>query len=229
MFCPVCGSENVVGNGTIRNGKPKIMCKDCWRQSAEDPENKSISQEKKDITDRLLPEKIPPAGIARAAGVSERWLQSYVNNKYDEIERNVIIEKKEKGRLTVECDEIWSFVSNKDNKVWICPAKDIDSKKIVGFHAGDRDGKGAQGLWDSMPGVCRQCAVCHTDFRSAYEGVFPSERHRQAGKESGKTNNIGSFNCTVRQRISRFVRKTLSFSKKNRKSYRSSMVFYPSL
>jgi len=214
MFCPVCGSENVVKNGTIHNGKPKVMCKDCGRQSAEDPENKNISQETKDIIDRLLLEKIPLAGIARAAGVSEKMAQSYVNNKYDEIERNVIIEKKEKGRLTIECDEIWSFVGNKDNKVWIWLAKDIDSKKIVGFYAGDRDGKGAQGLWDSMPGVYRQCAVCYTDFWSAYEGVLPSKRHRQVGKESGKTNNIESFNCTIRQRISRFVRKTLSFSKK---------------
>ncbi len=64
-----------------------------------------------------------------------------------------LIEKKEKGRLTIECDEIWSFVNNKDNKVWIWTAKDTDSKKIVGFHAGNRDGKGVQGLWDSMPGV----------------------------------------------------------------------------
>ncbi len=116
--------------------------------------------------------------------------------------------------LTIECDEMWSFVNNKDNKVWIWLAKDTDTKKIVGFHAGNRDSKGAQGLWDSLPGVYRQCAVCYTDFWSAYEGVFPSKRHRPVGKESGKTNNIESFNCTVRQRISRFVRKTLSFSKK---------------
>ncbi|GEM_PF-5320758 len=34
MLCPVCGSENIVGNGTVHNGKPKVMCKDCGRQSA---------------------------------------------------------------------------------------------------------------------------------------------------------------------------------------------------
>jgi len=33
-------------------------------------------------------------------------------------------------------------------------------------------------------------------------------------KETGKTNHIERFNCTMRQRISRLVRKTLSFSKK---------------
>ncbi len=48
MLCPVCGSENVVKNGTVHNGKPKVMCKDCGRQSAGNPENKNISQETKD-------------------------------------------------------------------------------------------------------------------------------------------------------------------------------------
>ncbi|MDF5738566.1 IS1 family transposase, partial [Nostoc sp. S13] len=38
--------------------------------------------------------------------------------------------------------------------------------------------------------------------------------HRAVGKESGKTNHIERFNNTMRQRISRLVRKTLSFSKK---------------
>ncbi|MCE2983952.1 MAG: IS1 family transposase, partial [Parachlamydia sp.] len=32
--------------------------------------------------------------------------------------------------------------------------------------------------------------------------------------ESGKTSYIERFNCTIRQRCSRLVRKTLSFSKK---------------
>ena len=34
------------------------------------------------------------------------------------------------------------------------------------------------------------------------------------GKEKGKTNHIERFNCTLRQRVSRLVRRTLSFSKK---------------
>jgi IS1 family transposase len=43
--------------------------------------------------------------------------------------------------------------------------------------------------------------------------VIPSQRHRAVGKESGQTNHIERFNCTLRQRVSRLVRKTLSFSK----------------
>ena len=72
----------------------------------------------------------------------------------------------------------------------------------------------AQQLWHSLPGVYRQGAVSYTDFWAAYSSVFPKTRHRPGGKESEQTNHIERFNCTLRQRISRLVRKTLSFSKK---------------
>jgi IS1 family transposase len=116
--------------------------------------------------------------------------------------------------LTIECDEAWSFVGKKSNKMWIWLAIDADSRQIVGVYIGDRDRSGAKGLWDSLPGVYRQCAVTYTDFWAAYETIFPNNRHKAVGKESGKTNHIERFNLTLRQRVSRLVRKTLSFSKK---------------
>jgi len=103
----------------------------------------------------------------------------------------------------VECGEMWSFVGLKRNK-----------QEIVGMHVGSRDRAGAEALWKSLPLVYRRCAVCYTDFRSAYEQVLPQNRHRVVGKESGETNHIERFNLTLRQRISRLIRKTPSSSKK---------------
>lgn len=214
MICPKCGSGDTVRNGHIHNKKQKYMCKTCGRQFAENRGDKIISQETKDIIDKLLLEKIPLAGIARVTDVSEKWLQDCVNKKFGEVPQKIIVTEKKKGRLTIECDEMWSYVGNRENKIWIWLAKDIDTKEIAGCHMGSRDRAGAAGLWNSLPGVYRQCAVCYTDFRSAYEDVFPCKRHRAVSKGSGKTNNIESCNSTMRQRISRLVRKTLSFSKK---------------
>lgn len=213
MNCPKCDSQDTIKNGSIHNGKPKFMCNDCGRQFVENPTKKIISQETWDLVDKLLLEKIPIAGISRVTGISEPWLQEYINNKYDNIDRKVDVVK-EKGPLTIQCDEMWSFVGNKGNKKWIWLAIDVDTKQIVGVFVGSRDREGAQGLWDSLPAVYRQCAVCYTDFWSAYNEIFPSKRHKAVGKESGKTCYIERFNCTMRQRISRLVRKTLSFSKK---------------
>ena len=71
----------------------------------------------------------------------------------------------------------------------------------------------ARKLGNSLPPIYRQCAVAYTDFWAAHGAVFPSTRHRAVGKETGKTSYIERFNNTLRQRVSRLVRKTLSFSK----------------
>ena len=109
---------------------------------------------------------------------------------------------------------MWSFVGNKGNKQWIWLALDARTREIVGVFIGDRSREAARKLWQSLPPVYRQCAVCYSDFWEAYEQVIPSQRHKAVGKETGKTNYIERFNCTMRQRVSRLARKTLSFSKK---------------
>ncbi len=212
--CPSCESKDVVKNGFIHIGNQNHKCKACGRQFVEAPRQKIISEETKALIDKLLLEKIPLAGIARVCDVSETWLQDYVNRKYEAIPRQVNVSAKNKGKLTIQCDEMWSFVSNKNNKQWIWLALDVETREIVGVHIGDRSEQGARKLWDSLPSVYRQCAVAYTDFWRAYALVFPAQRHKAVGKESGKTNYIERFNCTMRQRVSRLVRKTLSFSKK---------------
>ena len=50
---------------------------------------------------------------------------------------------KKTGKLTIQCDEMWSFVGNKNNKQWLWLAIDIETKEIVGFHLGEIGEKGA--------------------------------------------------------------------------------------
>jgi len=190
------------------------MCNSCERQFVNAPENKIIPRQTWDMVDKLLLEKIPIAGISRVTGISELWLQEYINCKYEEIPQQINIKKNEIDELIIQCDEMWSFVGSKDNKQWIWLAIDAVSKQIAGVFVGRRDKTGAQGLWDSLPTVYQEKAHAYTDFWEAYNAVFPSERHSAVGKETGKTNYIERFNCTMRQRVSRLVRKTLSFSKK---------------
>jgi len=123
-------------------------------------------------------------------------------------------DSKKVGKLTLQCDEMWSFVGNKQNKQWLWFALNEQTREIVGVFVGNRSRQSAQALWQSLPSVYRQCAVCYTDFWHAYEYAIPSKRHRAVGKETGCTTYIERFNNTVRQRVGRLVRQTLSFSKK---------------
>jgi len=87
-------------------------------------------------------------------------------------------------------------VDNKDNKQWVWLALDADTREIVGVYIGARSEAAARSLWDSLPGVYRQCAVAYTDFWAAYRAVLPSQRHRAVGKETGKTSLVERFNNT---------------------------------
>ena len=116
--------------------------------------------------------------------------------------------------MILECDELWSFVGAKRYQQWIWLAINRETREIVGMASGSRTKTTARKLWASLPTVYRQCAICYTDFWDAYRAVLPSKRHCAVGKDSGQTNHIERFNNTLRQRCSRLVRKTLSFSKK---------------
>jgi len=96
-LCPACDSTRIVKNGKIHNGKQNFKCRDCGRQFVQDPQNKKIDEATKTLIDKLLLEKIPLTGIARVAGVSEPWLQSYVNAKYERVPREVQVQAKKKG------------------------------------------------------------------------------------------------------------------------------------
>ena len=212
--CPSCGSERITKNGSVAQGKKKNRCKDCGRQFVENPTKKVISEETKSLINKLLLERISLHGIARVADVSWAWLQKYVNDLLARIPRTIKVSEKSKGRLTIECDEMWSFIGSKDDEIYIWLAIDRDTREIVGCFVGNRTRKSARQLWDSLPGVYRQCAVTYTDFWQAYKKVIPSTRHRPVGKETGLTNHVERLNNTFRQRISRLVRKSLSFSRK---------------
>ena len=67
---------------------------------------------------------------------------------------------------------------------------------MVAFVIGDRSAETCRLLWNKIPKEYRQCQT-FSDFWDAYDNVFPMER----------------WNCTLRQKLARDVRKTLSFSK----------------
>lgn len=95
--CPICSSSHTVKNGRIHNGKQRFKCRDCGRQFIEHPTKKVIDSATRELIDRLLLERISLAGIARAVKVSEQWLQTYVNEKYAQVPRQVQVTPQKKG------------------------------------------------------------------------------------------------------------------------------------
>jgi insertion element IS1 protein InsB len=94
---------------------------------------------------------------------------------------------------------------------------DAKTRQVIAFHVGDRSRKSAKRLWAKTPLAYRQHATFDTDQYVVYAGVIPAAPHRAIHtihKLARKTNHIERFNNTLRQRVSRLVRETLSFSKR---------------
>jgi insertion element IS1 protein InsB len=220
VTCPTCGSTAFKKNGHIHNGKQNHQCKDCGRQFVQCCEQYLIAEDTRGLIQRLLVERISLRGICRAVGVTLKWLLGFLFQCIEALpdhlhvqpitcHGNVMVR-----RLEVEADEMSSFVQQKAHKQWIWIAMDATSRQIIAFHVGDRSRQSAKRLWAKMPHAYRQHATFYTDQYVVYEGVIPTAQHRAISKLARKTNHIERFNNTLRQRVSRLVRETLSFSKK---------------
>ena len=94
--------------------------------------------------------------------------------------------------------------------LWIALCK--GTRQVVACVIGGRSEATCNRLWNNIPTKYQQ-GICYSDFWKAYQAVIPDEQHQAVNKQSGLTNHVERFNNTLRQRLSRLVRKTLSFSK----------------
>ena len=168
-----------------QNGKQNFKCLLCGKQFVEAPSEHypRISNEIRGWVDRLLLEKIPLAGIARVAQVSERWLQYYVNDKYDSTPRKLTVHSPKKTQLTLECDEMGSFVGIREiSNGSGSPLTAIRVKSSV-FISEREVEKAHKHFGTAYPLRIANMRFAITDFWAAYETVIPCKQHKAIGKK----------------------------------------------
>ena len=112
----------------------------------------------------------------------------------------------------LEVDELWGFVGRRRlGVVWLWLALCRRTRQIVAYALGARNDATARLLWQRIPAAYR-AGNLHTDHLESYHNVFPARQH-YATYGRGPTHHIERFNNTLRQRLGRLTRKTLSFSK----------------
>ena len=94
MNCPKCQSAQIIKYGHTHYGKPRFRCQDCCRQFVENASRQPIDEATRRLIDKLLLERLALAAIARVTGVSKRWLQLYVNQKFYETPKVIEVTKK---------------------------------------------------------------------------------------------------------------------------------------
>jgi insertion element IS1 protein InsB len=203
--CRRCTGVDLVKNGSVQ-GRAKYSCKACGYQGYF-TSVKASREAKYELVEKLLVERNSQRSIVRITGVSRMTIARLIKKAKATVSKKSY---KKKVKPVLELDEMWSFVGNKGNKVWIWLALECTSRKIIAWTTGDRSEQAAQKLFDALPKHFRKKAVFFTDSWKAYRQVLPKKRHRI---ENHQINHIERFNNTIRQRLPVLVRKTLSFSK----------------
>jgi insertion element IS1 protein InsB len=218
LRCPRCQLSHIKKNGHTHYRQQNYRCLKCGRQFVADSQR--VGDEKRALVQSLLLERLSLRGICRVTGVSLTWLLQFMATLYEQLPEDLCVtlaspcRQVQLLRLEAEVDELWSFVGRKADKQWLWLAFDRESRQVLAFFVGDRSRESARQLWQRLPAAYRERATFYSDDWEAYKGVIAPARHVVCGKESGLTSGVERFNCTLRQRVSRLVRKSLSFSKK---------------
>jgi insertion element IS1 protein InsB len=217
--CPGCGSTRFKKNGHMHSGKQNHRCKTCGRQFVASAAERVIADEQRTLIEHLLRERISLRGIGRAVGVSLTWLLHFMVERFAACPDHLHVQPPVRPtavvirQLEAEADEMWSFVGKKANNQWLWIAMDAKTRQVIAFYVGDRSRKSGEQLWAKIPAVYQQQATFYTDCYEVYKGVIPPAQHNAITKQARKTNHVERFNNTLRQRISRLARDTLSCSK----------------
>jgi IS1 family transposase len=111
----------------------------------------------------------------------------------------------------LELDELCTYVGQRRRKVWLWLALCRRTRQVVAYALGCRGRRTARQLWRRIPPAYRT-GRCYTDLWQAYRGQVPARQHL-ACELRGPTNRLERFNATLRARLGRLVRKSLSFSR----------------
>jgi IS1 family transposase len=204
----------VVKNGRDYKGDQKYHCKMCRGYGTLNTQRgypEAIRQQVK----RALLERVSLRAIERLWGVSRPTLAVWIERWVAQLPSVAATLAEAQLQDVLELDELWSFVLKKANQRWVWVALCRRTRQIVAYFIGDRTEASCLQLWRRIPLAYTRCHS-FSDFWDAYQRIFATDRHQSVAKNSGQTAHIERWFNTLRQRLARFVRKTLSFSKSDR-------------
>ena len=210
--CRTCGSAKIVKNGTNKSGNQQYHCKDCGAYRVLQPQERYPAAEKARIL-KACQERISLRGLERVFGVHRQTVSRWLVEAGKRLPLLVETLLPAQADDVLELDEVWTFVGNKrEGERWLWTALCRRTRQIVAFFIGSHDQHACQQLWQRVPADYTHCPL-RSDAWRTYQAILPPQQHRVVGKETGETAHQERWYNTLRQRLARFVRKTLSFSK----------------
>ena len=202
ILCSKCRG-NVIKNG-FQNNKQRYKCKVCTYRFQLEYTYKAYNPETNNSIKQLLKESCGIRSISRIIGISTKTVLSRILKISNQIKAPCF----NKLGCKFEVDELWSFISNKENRTWITYAIERQSKSVITFFVGRKTKENIKPLINKL--LLLQPSRIYTDRLNIYPSMIPNEIHKVF---KNCTNIIERNNLTLRTHIKRLARKTICFSK----------------
>jgi len=203
--CPRCRSVKVVKNGKKKTGVQNILCRGCRLQFQGEYLYQGADHKNKDLLKRMLLRGSGVRDCSAVLGISIGCVLKFILRMGKASE----IRPKHNFYRLVQIDEQWSYVGNKQKKVWLLYAICKQSGEILAANWGKRNKKSIKALLKKLQE--REINFYCTDQWKAFAEVLPKEKHIIGKKYTKK---IEGINTWFRTRLRRLVRRTVCFSKK---------------
>jgi len=199
LTCPQCRSSKIVKNGNKIYKKQNYLCKDCHRQFIGD-HNLTYKCCHSSLCHRLKKMLVRGVGIRDAAYI-EKISVNKVLSALSKTDYRIV--PKNSHYKNLEVDEFWSYVGNKENKLWLLYVYSSETGEIICYVFGRRNLKTARKLKQKLSELCISYeTTCSGNWRGFV--VVLGGVSRRVGKEY--TVGIKGNNCRLRHRIRRACR-----------------------
>lgn len=171
VICPRCRSVKVVKNGKKKTGIQNILCRGCGLQFQDEYFYWGAAHKNRDLLKRML---LRGSGVRDCAVVLGISVSTVLKNILRMGKASEIRPKRNSYHL-VQIDEQWSYVGNKQKKVWLLYAICKNSGEILAANWGKRNKKSIKALLKKLHGTIVNF-YC-TDNWKAFAQVLPKEKH----------------------------------------------------
>lgn len=201
--CGNCGLNEVIKYGFSKNGHQRFQCRGCKKTFMAVYSRRFINNTVNEEIKILLKEGCGIRSIGRILKISAvtvirkiRIIASYIKDPAINMGQSF------------EVDELYTFVVNKCNPVWVIYAINKLDKQVVSFNVGKRSNNDISLVINRLTASLPK--RIYTDKLINYRSLVPLSIH--SVKHRG-TNHIERKNLTLRTHLKRLSRRTICFSK----------------
>ncbi|WP_407644441.1 IS1 family transposase [Dongshaea marina] len=206
--CRYCKQgEHVRRHGFGRGGHQRYYCTACRRTFQL---NYHYRAHEPGMKEQIVEMALNGSGVRGTVRVLKVGINTVIRTfkKLNPIQLTQDLDTLEDAQLICELDEMWSYVGNKDEQVWLWLVVDSKRRKPIAHFFGPRTDASCRQLLEIIEPL--HVAMFTSDDWGSYKRCIAPEQHL-----TGKifTQRVERQNLTLRTRIKRLHRKTPCFSR----------------